>query len=766
MLAKLNIIVDAAGARRALGAFQRQVASTGRFVQARAGAMAGAFSGVASSIFGLRGAMAGLGLGLLTRSIVATTLEVERLKIGLNSMTNDMGKTSKRFNELRKFSNELGVDFMTTAGAFKSFGVATEAAGIKAKETERIFRSFITAGAAMQMTNDEMKGSLLAVSQMFSKGKVSAEELRGQLGERLPPAFALAAQSMGMTTAELDKALASGNILATDMVPKLATLLEEKFGEGAKSASRSATAQFNRFTNAMNDLKVAIGNSGLVDALARLSTKITAFVRSGELGKWIHSSMLGFAQFLRGVADLSATFNAITGGLGAVYNSMADMFNKMDKFAGGMITEMGLIGFILMGGKRGGFIGVMLALLAGAADMLIKFVQQTMRDMSTAAAAGLPGSIGVATAPSFEQNAESFAEKYILGPSTKATPQSYHKKMTGQGMTMQADGTYASGERFNSSVPGMESLHSSFTSIAKSMQSQLDDRANGAYTVTGTINKVINSIYEAAGLTPSGARGGMPSFTPSGVGPAGQGDTDYGLAEAMERLAEEFRKQNETISTGASGVSSFGTGGGETKGTLTLMQKFLDSDFAGGVKEAFGTMKNAALDFRQLGLDVVNKGFGFLDSAIDGFISGTKVSFKSFVAEMLAMLAKLMVKMMLFKALAGMGGSFAKFGNFLQNGPTAQAAGGGAMMGNRGYLVGERGPEMFYPRTGGHMVPNHGLAGGGGVTIYNNYDFSNADESVAARLAQTAETIKNETFMRVFGAIEQGGRYAKASGRR
>ena len=83
-----------------------------------------------------------------------------------------------------------------------------------------------------------------------------------------------------------------------------------------------------------------------------------------------------------------------------------------------------------------------------------------------------------------------------------------------------------------------------------------------------------------------------------------------------------------------------------------------------------------------------------------------------------------------------------------------------------GYLVGERGPEMFFPRMGGHMVPNNAMAGGGAVTINNNYDFSNADESVAARLAQTAETIKQETFSHVFGAIEHGGRFAKATGRR
>ena len=49
---------------------------------------------------------------------------------------------------------------------------------------------------------------------MISKGKVQAEELRGQLGERLPSAFQLAAKAMGMTTAQLDKFMADGKLTA------------------------------------------------------------------------------------------------------------------------------------------------------------------------------------------------------------------------------------------------------------------------------------------------------------------------------------------------------------------------------------------------------------------------------------------------------------------------------------------------------------------------------------------------------------------------
>ena len=63
-----------------------------------------------------------------------------------------------------------------------------------------------------------MKSAMRATSQVFSKGKVSAEELRQQLGERLPGAFTLFADSMNLTPAELDKALEQGKVTLEDFM--------------------------------------------------------------------------------------------------------------------------------------------------------------------------------------------------------------------------------------------------------------------------------------------------------------------------------------------------------------------------------------------------------------------------------------------------------------------------------------------------------------------------------------------------------------------
>ena len=83
-----------------------------------------------------------------------------------------------------------------------------------------------------------MHGAFIALGQMISKGKVQAEELRGQLGERLPGAFQLAAKAMGMTTAALDKFMADGKLTAEELLPKLAKVLKDEYGAAAEEAAK------------------------------------------------------------------------------------------------------------------------------------------------------------------------------------------------------------------------------------------------------------------------------------------------------------------------------------------------------------------------------------------------------------------------------------------------------------------------------------------------------------------------------------------------
>ena len=56
--------------------------------------------------------------------------------------------------------------------------------------------------------------------------------------------------------------------------------------------------------------------------------------------------------------------------------------------------------------------------------------------------------------------------------------------------------------------------------------------------------------------------------------------------------------------------------------------------------------------------------------------------------------------------------------------PLLAFAGGGDVLANRPALVGERGPELFMPRTAGRIIPNHELGGGCPSSPIFNFDAS------------------------------------------
>lgn len=74
-------------------------------------------------------------------------------------------------------------------------------------------------------------------------------------------------------------------------------------------------------------------------------------------------------------------------------------------------------------------------------------------------------------------------------------------------------------------------------------------------------------------------------------------------------------------------------------------------------------------------------------------------------------------------------------------------AAGGDVTPGQGYLVGERGPEPFFPSTPGTILPNSAMKGGGDTHIHN-YDFRGADASVIARVQQMIEASENRGVAR------------------
>lgn len=200
------------------------------------------------------------------KAMYEASAAAERLRTTLEFATG--GKTAQEMAYLRKVTQELGLQFGSTATAYASFQAAARGTALAGQGARDVFQSIAKASAVMGLSVDQTSGVLLALQQMISKGTVQAEELRGQLGERLPGAFQIAAKAMGVTTAELGKMLEAGQVVASDFLPKFGKALEESLGDSAEKASVRLDAAVNRFENAWSRLKQNAGDSGASNWIA------------------------------------------------------------------------------------------------------------------------------------------------------------------------------------------------------------------------------------------------------------------------------------------------------------------------------------------------------------------------------------------------------------------------------------------------------------------------------------------------------------------
>ena len=191
---------------------------------------------------------------------------------------------------LSQMSKKMGLEITGVTEGFKTFQGAMLKTKFSSGEVRNMFRQVSTGAVAMGLSADDTKGTFLALGQIMGKGKVQAEELRGQIGERIPGAFAIAARAVGVTTAELDKMMKDGKLISEDFLPKFAAEMEKTFGQGAIDNANSLTASINRMSNGWTELMVAIGSSQ--DGL-------------GGVFDWIGDKLDKFADRFRTIEDLA-----------------------------------------------------------------------------------------------------------------------------------------------------------------------------------------------------------------------------------------------------------------------------------------------------------------------------------------------------------------------------------------------------------------------------------------------------------------------------
>jgi tape measure domain-containing protein len=108
-------------------------------------------------------------------------------------------------------------------------------------EGEGLFQTLTNVGDAVSAVGggtEELQGISMAIFQMASKSKISAEEMN-QLAERGIPGWQMIAEQMGKSTQEVMKMSENGELFAKDVLPMLTKEMGERFGGAMEKQSKT-----------------------------------------------------------------------------------------------------------------------------------------------------------------------------------------------------------------------------------------------------------------------------------------------------------------------------------------------------------------------------------------------------------------------------------------------------------------------------------------------------------------------------------------------
>ena len=303
-------------------------------------AIGGVFGGLPGAVVG---GTVGASLGGVRQSlgeIGSYTAELKKQRLALKLVIKDTEKYNNAQKFLAQTSQDLAIPQDVIVRQFTALTASVTGAGMSVKDAEEVFLSIASGIRGTGGSLEDMKSAMVATAQVFSKGKVSAEELRQQLGERLPGAFTLFAKSMDMTPAQLDKALEQGKVTLKDFLG-FSKLLFNEYGENAKILATSPAAAGDRLATEFSNFKDNFG--GLfanIGALFQDQTTNTLkfFNKNKDIVKKSITDIVnifqGTGRVLKKVASdifgvVSGVFNFFVGNITKAFNKVAEMVNAM-----------------------------------------------------------------------------------------------------------------------------------------------------------------------------------------------------------------------------------------------------------------------------------------------------------------------------------------------------------------------------------------------------------------------------------------------------
>ena len=619
----------------------------------------------------LKAAFAGVAIVGIGKQAVSTASDFQALQLRMKVLTSEFGEFAAAQELVRKAQHRFNLSIVEATQGITDIFARLRPLGVSLEDIEKTFMGFNTIAKLGGLNAQEASAAFTQLAQALGSGRLQGDEFRS-ISEQVPQLLKAISDETGIAAGKL-KEFASKGLLESDIILRaLAKSADEGADKIAEIIDASPAETFKAFNNAVLELQLTLGNK-LLPVILKATKGLTALID-------------GVVSFVDSEAG-TVTFTFI--GIAAAIKGIAVVV----PIVGAQIAAL-----------KAGFIGITVAsrISLGSLVAYKATLAATSAGFATASAAATAFKIAIAktgigllviglgfvAAALMKANAEQKEFNDLLEQGSAAQ------------ITKNIEETEEKIKRLEKSLQDLGTNRNdagSATNIERSIEKANEDLEKLKLSLEDAKLRDLSKEFEMIkkNLTDSNA-----ALQKNNV--------------VSKELSEEARIRKEHELAIADLKEKFA--GKELEELIALQKTNTERKLEGVlIKQNTEKVKELNDAFKKIGEDI---GTGITDALV-GAIEGTRTlgeAARSIINDLASSLLRLGINMALTGLLGG-----TKVGNFLG------FANGGRPPVGKPSLVGERGPEIFVPRSAGTIIPNNQIGSGG---IVNNINVNVSTEGM------------------------------------
>ena len=620
----------------------------------------------------LKAAFAGVAFTAVAKQAVSTASNFQALQLRMKVLTSEFGEFAQAQELVRKAQDRFNLSIVEATQGVTDIFARLRPLGISLKDIETTFIGFNTIAKLAGLNATEASAAFTQLAQGLGSGRLQGDEFRS-IAEQVPQLLKAISDETGIASGKL-KDFASKGLLTSDVVLRaLAKSAEEGADKIGAIMDASPAEVFKAFSNAVLELQLTLGNKLLpvvlkvTKATTALIEAIVSFVDS-EAGQ-VTFAFIGIAAAVKGLSFvmplIASNFLAIKVSAQIATGQLIATNATLAATSVGFTSASAAATAFKVALAKTGLGLVVIGLGAFVAKILE--ANNAQREFNQLLEEGTAAAIESRIAQKNEELEE------------------LKEKLDGANKALDIFGVLIGAQN----IGGVEGI-TDFKLQIKELQDEIKKLEEGipaakARDTTREFNTQLDNLKKQnAELTKSVKRDQI------------KGEEKKKEFDLEQQIAE-IKKQFE----------------GEEEARLVSLakQNFELNKQKTSIEQMNEAAKRQAEIFREIGDSIATGVSDALHDAVMGTRSLGEAA-RAIVNDLASSLLRLGINTLLSRS----------FGGIFSNLPGL--ANGGRASAGRSYLVGERGPEIFTPKSSGTVIPNKQIGGSGGIVNNINVNVS------------------------------------------